>query len=49
MFFIWTNNSLSATAEERLVESDKGDILSPKIAPEMTGLQFKMELRKESA
>lgn len=27
--------SLSATAEARLVESDSGDILSPKIAPEM--------------
>ena len=35
MFFMWANNSLSATAEERLVESDKGDILSPKTTPEM--------------
>ena len=35
MFLIWSKRSLSATAEARLVESDSGDILSPKIAPEM--------------
>ena len=35
IFLIWANSSLSATAEERLVESDKGDILSPKTAPEI--------------
>ena len=35
MFLIWANKSLPAIAEARLVESDNGDILSPKTAPEI--------------
>ena len=35
IFLICANNSLSATADAKLVESDSGDILSPKTAPEM--------------
>ena len=34
IFLIWANNSEPAIAEAKLVESDNGDILSPKIAPE---------------
>ena len=35
IFLIWSKRSVSATAEARLVESDRGDILSPKTAPEI--------------
>ena len=35
MFLMWANKSLPAIAEARLVESDSGDILSPKTAPEI--------------
>lgn len=45
IFLMWANNSLSATAEERLVESDKGDILSPKTAPEIIAPATKAGLR----
>ena len=34
MFLICSNRSLPAIAEARLVESERGDILSPKTAPE---------------
>ena len=34
IFLMWANNSLSATALDRLVESESGDILSPNTAPE---------------
>lgn len=34
-FLICANNSDSAMAEAKFVESDSGDVLSPKIAPEM--------------
>ena len=35
MFLMCEKSSLSATADDKLVESDKGDILSPNTAPEM--------------
>lgn len=35
IFLIWAKRSLPAIAEARLVESESGDILSPKTAPEM--------------
>lgn len=44
MFLIWANNSLSATADDKLVESDNGDILSPKTAPEMIAPATKARL-----
>lgn len=34
IFLMWAKSSEPATAEAKLVESDKGDILSPKIAPD---------------
>lgn len=34
IFLIWAKSSDPATAEAKLVESDNGDILSPKIAPD---------------
>ena len=36
MYRIWVNKSVPAMADARLVVSDKGDILSPKYAPEIT-------------
>ena len=36
IFLIWAKRSLPAIAEAKLVESERGDILSPKTAPEMT-------------
>jgi len=36
MDLIWSNKSASATPAARFVESESGDILSPKIAPETT-------------
>ena len=33
---MWVYSSTSAATEARIVESDKGDILSPKYAPEIT-------------
>lgn len=35
MFLMWSKRSLPAIADARLVESDSGDILSPKTAPEI--------------
>ena len=35
MFLMWAKRSLPAIADARLVESERGDILSPKTAPEM--------------
>ena len=35
MFLMWANKSLPAIAAAKFVESDKGDILSPKTAPEI--------------
>ena len=35
IFLMWANKSLPATAEARFVESESGDILSPKTAPEI--------------
>lgn len=34
MLVMWSNRSLPAMADARLVESERGDILSPKTAPE---------------
>ena len=33
-FLIWANKSVPAIADARLVESDRGEVLSPKIAPD---------------
>ena len=36
MYLIWVNKSVPAIAGARFVVSDRGDILSPKYAPETT-------------